>query len=360
MNVTPENAPASQSAQPPRLMPSFIAGFNTVASNIYLILLPVLLDLLLWFGPHLRLKELMLPFVLDSIAAVREMNNSGTNVEMLAGIEQIWTSFLEHYNVLSMLNTFPVGVPSLMAGQGPLNTPFGSAPVMEISGVLAALGLWLLAGIIGLVLGSLYFATIAHYSVPLPANAPLPASSALGQNRVQPRVEPAQTPSAPLSLHRLGWQVLQVILLIIILFALLMILFLPAMFITSILTLLSPALATIALVGMSFIVLWLLIPLVFSPHGIFVLSLNALSAMLASARLVRFFLPGTGLFLLMTVIFYQGLGILWRTPPDTSWMALVGIFGHAFISTALLSASFFYYRSGHEFVLSLRKSMNSA
>jgi hypothetical protein len=326
-------------------MASFTAGFNTVAGNIQLILLPVLLDLLLWFGPHLRLKSLFLPRVLESIAMVREMGGTDARLQMPEGIEQLWTSFLEHYNLLSTINTFPVGVPAMMAGQGPLKTPLGNAQIIEVNNLLAVLGVWLLATVVGLVLGSLYFASVARCSV---LKTP-------GLEESSPVAFSAVT-----NLRGLAWQIMQVVLLVIVLFVVLMILFLPTLFITTILSLLSPTLSMVALLAMSFLALWLMIPLVFSPHGIFLLRQNALSAMLTSARLVRFFLPGTGLFLLISVIFYQGLGALWRTPPDTSWMALVGVLGHAFISTALLSASFIYYRSGHEFVLSLRKSVNSA
>jgi len=59
---------------------------------------------------------------------------------------------------------------------------------------------------------------------------------------------------------------------------------------------------------------------------------------------VRFTLPNTGLFLLAFVLINQGLNFLWSTPPSNSWLLLVGIAGHAFISTALLAASFIYYR----------------
>jgi len=38
------------------------------------------------------------------------------------------------------------------------------------------------------------------------------------------------------------------------------------------------------------------------------------------------------------------LSYLWQVPASDSWLMLVGIAGHAFISTALLSASFVYYR----------------
>jgi len=38
------------------------------------------------------------------------------------------------------------------------------------------------------------------------------------------------------------------------------------------------------------------------------------------------------------------LNYLWKVPPSDSWMTLVGIAGHAFITTAILAASFVYYR----------------
>jgi hypothetical protein len=50
------------------------------------------------------------------------------------------------------------------------------------------------------------------------------------------------------------------------------------------------------------------------------------------------------MFVLALFLAAQGLNILWSVPPDDSWMLLVGIAGHAFVTTALLAASFIYYR----------------
>jgi hypothetical protein len=85
-------------------------------------------------------------------------------------------------------------------------------------------------------------------------------------------------------------------------------------------------------------------PVFFSAHGIFTLQLDAFRAILNSLRMVRFTLPNTGLFLLAFLVLNQGLNFLWNTPPLDSWWMLVGITGHAFVSTALLAASFVYYR----------------
>lgn len=71
MNERPITAETPET-EPPRLIASFASGFNTVANNIHLLLLPLALDLLLWFGPHLRLKNLLMPLVTDAVRLMRE------------------------------------------------------------------------------------------------------------------------------------------------------------------------------------------------------------------------------------------------------------------------------------------------
>ncbi len=60
--------------------------------------------------------------------------------------------------------------------------------------------------------------------------------------------------------------------------------------------------------------------------------------------MTRMTLPTTALFLLSIVAISEGLNILWRVPPDNSWLTLIGVSGHAFVASALLAASFIYYR----------------
>ena len=40
----------------------------------------------------------------------------------------------------------------------------------------------------------------------------------------------------------------------------------------------------------------------------------------------------------------QGLNMLWQVPPENSWLMLISIIGHAFVTTGMLSASFVYYQ----------------
>ena len=48
---------------PPRLIATLASGFDIVANRLALILPPLLLDLFLWQGPHLRLYRLVSPWV---------------------------------------------------------------------------------------------------------------------------------------------------------------------------------------------------------------------------------------------------------------------------------------------------------
>jgi hypothetical protein len=95
---------------------------------------------------------------------------------------------------------------------------------------------------------------------------------------------------------------------------------------------------------LGFLSLWLIVPLFFAGHGIFLRSQNVFASVLSGLRMARFSLPNSSLFVLSVLFTSLGLNYLWSIPEPDSWMLLVGIIGHAFITTALLAASFIYYR----------------
>lgn len=359
MSASPEKPNAvTTSIRPPHLIQSLVGGFNAVANNIALILLPVGLDLLLWFGPHLRVKTLFTPALKAMLSFMRSYSSAEMR-PMLQTMEDLWTLFLERYNLLSSLNTFPVGVPSQMVGLMPVDTPAGPPPMFELTSFGQFFAGWLALTLVGFALGSLYFAFIARAcsraqggAVDCPEPADSLRSAALGEEN--PRTGFKQAP--PVRLGTVAWETMQVIALVIVLLILLMILMIPAIMLSTFLIMINPVLAQFALLLLSFSAVWLLVPLVFSPHGIFLCGQSVFNAMLNSSRVVRLSLPGTGLFLLTAVVLHQGLGVLWNSPPENSWLALVGIFGRAFISTALLAASFFYYRSGLNYLQALRRA----
>ncbi len=317
---------------PPRMISAFVNGFNSVTSHIHLIIFPILLDLILWFGPHLRINDLMQPVIQEMVSSIKTMG-SPDMVQMAAVAQTVWQTTLERFNLLSLLHTIPIGIPSLLVSVAPLKTPFGDAPLFDLSSIGTIAGLWLLLVLFGLILASLYFDSIARCTLPEKKSFSVKqATRATGQ----------------------------IILLNVILIAIGVILFIPVTLMVSLITLISPFLAQIFLLLIALFLLWLLVPLIFTPHGIFSNQQNVLAAILNSIRLVRFFLPGTGLFLLLAVLLGQGLDVLWRVPAENSWMTLVGIAGHAFISTGLLAASFAYYSGGMRRMQDTIKNINTA
>jgi hypothetical protein len=118
----------------------------------------------------------------------------------------------------------------------------------------------------------------------------------------------------------------------------------PALLGFSLLAIISPALAQIVIFIIMLIAIWIIMPVFFSPHGIFAYKQNAFASILQSLRMVRFTLPTSGLFVMVSLLISEGLGYLWRIPPSESWLTLVAIIGHAFVSTSLVAASFIYYR----------------
>ena len=298
---------------PPGLVASLMAGFDSVASHIVVILPPVALDLFLWLGPHLRLKDFLQPMIdsLPSLAA--SFPSSFTGLTSVQAVQSTWNAIVNQFNLFILLRTFPVGSTSLLSLQASGLTPLGAPISIDAGSLLGIFGWALCLVFLGWILGAIYYYWVCRVTVK-------PEAGTL-------------------------WSTLkQAVFLSIIWLALLFFFGLPALLILSLLTLISPLIGQVVLFGGALVLIWMFMPIFFSVHGIFTQQLGALRAILNSLRMVRFTLPNTGLFLLVFLVLNQGLNFLWNTPSPASWWMLVGIAGHAFVSTALLAASFVYYR----------------
>ena len=302
---------------PPRLIPSLVEGFNAIASNVYLILFPVLMDLLFWLGPRLRVKNFFLPVVLEAAEL-----SASTYGEQAAGFvetsREIWTAILEQFNLLFSLRTFPVGIPSLLISYLAESNPIGVPISIEITSASTIMGWVVSLMLVGLILGSIYFALTAHVTV---GRKPLEVSTIMNQAA-------------------------QALILSFIILIAATLLALPVSCLLSSLMLIMPSIGAFPFFILGLVLVWVLLPLVFSPHGIFAGDLKATRSIVTSFRLVRSMMAGTGMFFIMMIIIGYGLDVLWTTPEADSWLLLVGIFGHAFISSGLLAASFKFYDRG--------------
>ena len=295
---------------PPGLFASLMRGFDSVANHILVILPPVLLDLFLWLGPHLRLKSFLQPFV-DQLPTLAKSFPS--NFPDVATVQQAWTTVINQFNLFIILRTFPVGATSLLSFQMPGQTPLGTPANLDAGSFFGIFSWALLLVLLGWLIGALYYFWIS-------AVALHPDGRSLWKS------------------------IQQTIFLSIIWLAILFILGLPVLLVISLIAYFSQVLGQIMFFIGALLMIWLIMPVFFSVHGIFTLQLSAFRSILGSLRMVRFTLPNTGLFLLVFVIINTGMNFLWNTPSESSWWMLVGIAGHAFVSTALLAASFIYYR----------------
>jgi hypothetical protein len=321
-----------QKIQPPKLIPSLVEGFNAIANHIYIILFPILFDLVLWFGPMIRIKDLLLPAILNaSDLSAASYGQEGKS--MLETTRHMWTELLNQFNLFYSLRTYPVGVPSLLIGRPVDGNPLGKTPILEMQSSNNAL--WIILGLTaaGVILGSLYFSLIAG------------ATKASG---------------TAFNFSQFGNQMLQTFALSLILIAALMILAIPGVCLISSLVLFLPSLGDLPILLFGFVMVWVLLPLAFSPHGIFASQLKATTSIANSIKLVRALMSITGLFFIILILLGYGLDILWATPKANSWMLLVGIIGHAFISSGLIAASFSFYKNGVQWLQAILREMTTS
>jgi hypothetical protein len=312
--TSPQNLPA-----PPSLMKSLTAGFDAISNHIGLILFSVVFDLLLWFGPKLKLTRVLQPLMREPIA-LPEVSST----EMV----EVLRAAVDEFNLVSVLRTFPIGLPSLMASRAPLENPFGFPPMWNIASLWIAIGLWLAFILLGVAGGTLYFTVVAQAAV---------------RNEVSWRQAFDQWP----------WTYLQVLLLMLAWMILVFMAVIPFSCFFSLAFISGLGIGQFAIIAAMLVaglLVWLLIPLVFSPHGIFINGYKVWASVRESIRLTRLTLPTTSLLLLSILVLSEGLDLLWSLPAETSWFALVGIVGHAFVTTSLLAASFVYYRDAHRWV----------
>lgn len=308
----------SQTAPPPpKLLLSLRMGFDTITNHIVLILIPVALDLFLWLGPHLRLQNLIKPVVSQLIAS-NGFQDPGAS-EMLEAGQDAWMVLAERFNLFSILRSYPVGIPSLIASKLSLNTPIGLPFIYELNSISLVALFSLVLLIFGLVLGTYYFIVVAQAAI---------------YDEVRWRQ----------SLQNWPWASLQVILLALVWIGIFVAVSIPGGCLVSSLALVGMPVGQCALLLYAGFILSMFFPLLFSPHGIFVNHDNMFASLRASFRLTRYTLPTTGLFFLIILLISQGLDLVWQIPPDTSWLTLIGLVGHAFVVSGLLAASFVYYR----------------
>lgn len=302
----------------PNLIGAIRSGFDAITNHIWLILFPIILDLFLWIGPRIKLTSLI-NNTSEELFRVSASQDPSL-VELLGPMQEIWAEFAEQFNMLVLLRSYPVGITSLVVAKSAATSPVadlvGSWEIGSLWGVLLAFVVISLIGIAG---GTLFFLVVAQAAV-------------IGD------ISWKQAFSEWL------WSSLQMFFLAILWTVIFLVITIPGSFLLSLVILSGVSYGQCALLVFTGAVFWLILPLVFSPHGIVLNQNSFFESVKISANLARKTLPSTVLFVLAVFLLSKGLDILWSYPKPTSWFLLVGILGHALVTTGLLAASFVYYR----------------
>ena len=315
---------------PPRLFRTLVAGFDTITNHISLLLLPIGLDLLIWLSPRMRLKALIDAAVGDLMSQSLLIAPDPETREVLTAAQELWTLAGEHFNIIVGLRSYPVGIPSLMSSILPLETPLGKPAFIEVNSFFGGVGLFTLFTLLGLTLGTIFYNAVAQAAI---------------SNEIKWRSLLKDWP----------WLSLQVIFLALTWFAIFVGVSIPASCIVSLVALGNIAFGQCAFLLFGGFLIWIVFPMLFSTHGIFVNRQKVWPSIKQGIHITRLTLPTTSLFFICVLLLTQILDFLWRIPPVDSWLMLIGLAGHAFVTTGLLSASFIYYRDADQWISSLQK-----
>ncbi len=296
------------------------AGFRYLGWRLELILLPVLLDLLLWLGPRFSVQPL---FASLATAYGQLAQTEGVTPDLALMVEQLAGSIREAGQGSNLLNGLVssslLHVPSL-----PLAGGVSMDRVFEIGTMGEALVWWLLFGLLGLLIGVVYLTLLARR---------LPIGGMAG----------AKPPQVAVAVLRHWLQVTGFVLLVAVV---LLLIYLPISLLVGLVVMLSPAFGSALAAMAGAITLLVFFYLYFVAAALVMDNTPLPAAVLRSLRLVRDnFWPTLGFILLSNVISLGIALLLVQLANLAPWAGLAAIALNAYIGTGLSMAFLVFYRS---------------
>ena len=293
---------------PPGVFTTLTFAFDLTTRHLWLLVLPFLLDMFYWLGPRLSVESL----VERNALAIQ-------NEAAVADFVDQMVQLASQFNLFTSLSIPLIGIPALMNGPIPGQTPLIPS-VLQVEDTILWLALFFCFSLVGLVLTAIYLGLIGF---------------ALRDYAVETGFGVAQFVGSlvRITVRLFGLGIVFVVALFIV--------WLPMLPLAFVLGLIASGLfAAVMLFGFVLVAVYfsLAVP------GIVFQERPVKRAVIDSVRLVhRNLLPTLNLLLLVLLI-GSGMNLLWHLADNGSWLTVVSIVGHAFISTALISAIFIYYR----------------
>src|SRR5215207_6100157 len=128
---------------PPGVIGSLKAGFDVVSSHVILILVPLAVDLFLWLGPRLNVSDALGPLYRILFDQVQRGLTSPDDLKRLVQFQDLFNDGLQRFNLVSLisrLQTFPIGISSLLAKTLPMDSPISTQNIAQVPSLLSLIG----------------------------------------------------------------------------------------------------------------------------------------------------------------------------------------------------------------------------
>jgi hypothetical protein len=318
-------------AQPSGVIETLSAGYTAVNRQLWVLMLPILLDVFLWLGPHVSYSPLVGPVVTQAAEWTRQValgpRRGPPNTELINGVDDSRQWLLAHadeVNGLDALAWGPLALPSLAT------LPSTSDELAFVSGWWEGLTLLGACAGLSLLLGGWFYAGLAAASRGIPGGP-------LAAGRGTPRA------------------VVDVLGLVAVLIGAAVLLGLPVVLLIGFTALVSPPVAALggALVGGG--VLFAAVHLFFAVDAIFVSNAGPLAAIQRSVGVVRRHLRASVVLILLTWLILAGMAQVWdilATTLQAPYGVALGILGNAYIASGLIAAGMIFYTQRAEFLAS--------
>jgi hypothetical protein len=309
------------------LIDSLSEGYAAINRRPWIVLIPILLNLYLWFGPQLSLG----PLVSDGVNALKRLQPALTEQEDIQVMfdQMLATGGLDLRQQLAVLNDVPIlhqyvvgsidaegGLPAIPEVLRPIDTQ--RTDTFYIGSLGSALLAFLIINTAALALSALFFGQVG----------------AAVRRDWSPLMGLRRTPRIALWLLAAIGIVLGVSLG----------LGLPLLFFIGLLFYLSQTLGLLASFVLYWVGVWVFIYIGFMREGIVISGLNPLRAIYTSFNVVRRNLWATLGFLAVSLIIKLGSGVIWHMLVNSTAGLIVAIVGSAYIGSGLMAARMAFYR----------------
>jgi len=297
------------------------AGYRYLGWRLELILIPIVLDLLLWLGPRLNVAPLFDQFAASyrNLAAAE-----GVTPEIGQMVNQLADSIRQMGEGSNLLNGLVSGTLLHVPGLPVVAAKWLPHYSIDVTTVGEATIWWLLFSLLGLLLGVIYLTLLARR---------LPIGSVAGSSSGQVAVAVLR-----------HW--LQVIGFVLIVALALLIAYLPISFIVGLMMLVSPAIGSAAAAFAGAVTLVVFFYLYFVTAALIMDNVPLNVAIMRSIRLVRENFWATLGFILLSNLIGLGIALLLVQLADLGmWAGFAAIVVNAYIGTGLSMALLVFYRS---------------